>query len=768
MKNTFKKVVGLLLAVLMVVSVCTVAFATETETETVPTFENFGLTEGTGFNADKVVEFEGEYVIQMGEGRSTGSGNYNLKLADPTNPGQAFVAEDGKSYAVLFDYYLFAPVSFQVRPMAHPTTSGQRGDAYKDALTGYSTDFVGDGKWHTAAIPFDYKNVTGGGVTLNNIGLLHQCNVDIASPGYIKNIRIVEEDGKTGFGNDVLNISDNIDNSGNFVVGAGMSSNYQGVKYEDDGTTIKTEGQVILNADDTVTFRPITGLNKGGNIGTNGWYSCISPVTAKGQAEPYKLVAGREYTVSVRYKVATYHSPCSVGIGYSDYGKGSTQTYIVNKHVFSGVSDGWQTLTATFSVEKDSNFKVTLSATGNKANNSFTNIILDDIYISWVVDGASSNIVTTNYNDNGLYTYVAGYKGVDVTFADGANRDNLALGEKFLGWYTDANCTEAADKVVDGTVYAKYPTVFIDDFNALKNYASGNQKQGSVTLTDGTVTLVGNTGTGFVVPAYDDEAITPAKFIPGKQYYVSVYYKSVNGNTNSGVHINMITGDRYGTEGARTGNNLFNKLVLNESTNGVVSQYFTQAELEKKDKSGLVENMILRADTQDKVSVESVITRIAITDPALVEEQTSEEMLNMGSIRKEKVTEDAYTSAGIRFRARVSDATRDAASEIGFVAVPTAYLGEASIADYVATEGNKAVIAKVKSADKEIVYDIDNDFYQRGYVDYQMIMTGLTRNDTDKNLLGTKMTVALYVTIDGVTTYTDALSFSYNDIAKYY
>ena len=161
--------------------------------------------------------------------------------------------------------------------------------------------------------------------------------------------------------------------------------------------------------------------------------------------------------------------------------------------------------------------------------------------------------------------------------------------------------------------------------------------------------------------------------------------------------------------------------------------------------------------------------RIAFTDPALVEEQTSEEMLLTGSIRKEKTAEDgAYTSAGIRFKARVSAATREAASEIGFVAVPTAYLNGASVADYVATEGNKAVFAKVKTADKEIVYDVANDFYNRAYTDYQMVLTGLTKDGLDANLLATKMTVALYVVVDGVTTYTNALSYSYDDIAKYY
>ncbi len=194
MKQTMKKVVSLLLSVLMIVSVCTVAIATEAEE--VPTFKDFGVYDGTGIyysgmNRDSIVEFEGEYVIQMFRGHSSGSGNYNLRLADPENPDQPYTMVNGMTYTVMFDYYINAPVSFQTRPMKDPTATDQRGDAYQNALTGYSADFAGDGKWHTASFTFTYTTVTGGGVTLDNIGLLHQCSTDVLIPGYLKNIRIL-------------------------------------------------------------------------------------------------------------------------------------------------------------------------------------------------------------------------------------------------------------------------------------------------------------------------------------------------------------------------------------------------------------------------------------------------------------------------------------------------------------------------------------------------------------------------------------------------
>ena len=285
---------------------------------------------------------------------------------------------------------------------------------------------------------------------------------------------------------------------------------------------------------------------------------------------------------------------------------------------------------------------------------------------------------------------------------------------------------------------------------------------------DGTLSVNSCRDGGFRIPAYDAKISDGFRFPVGKQFSVSIYYKSISFEGADTVTLQFIRGERYGDGYIRNDSAIFNATVSATETPGVITQVITNREL--KNSAGEVIETLLYRGNNDSLKSTVVIDKITITDPSVVQEQTSEELLLTGSIRREKTAEDGtYTSAGIRFRGRVSAATRAAASEIGFVAVPTAYLNGASIADYVATEGNKAIIAKVKSENsKEIVYENSKDFYLRDQTDYQLIMTGLTVQGLDKNLLNTKMTVALYVVVDGVTTYTNTLSFSYNDIAKYY
>jgi hypothetical protein len=136
----------------------------------------------------------------------------------------------------------------------------------------------------------------------------------------------------------------------------------------------------------------------------------------------------------------------------------------------------------------------------------------------------------------------------------------------------------------------------------------------------------------------------------------------------------------------------------------------------------------------------------------------------MGSIRYENRTEDGYVSAGVRYRGRVSEQLRSRAVEIGFVAVPTAFLDKMTVAQYLEMGGDKAVKAKVKADGmNEILYDVITNNQTTSY-DYQLIVTGLTREGRTANLLNTKLTVTMYAVVDGVTVFGDAKSFSYNDV----
>ena len=139
-------------------------------------------------------------------------------------------------------------------------------------------------------------------------------------------------------------------------------------------------------------------------------------------------------------------------------------------------------------------------------------------------------------------------------------------------------------------------------------------------------------------------------------------------------------------------------------------------------------------------------------------------MVKEGSVRHEGVDENGnYQSAGIRFKSRVSSDFRKSASELGFAAVPTALLGDMTIAEYIALEDNQALTAKVKgNGMKEIIYAVSTDENGQKYYDYQMMIKGLTREGVAENLLDTEITVAMYAIVDGETVYTDTLSYSYN------
>lgn len=139
-------------------------------------------------------------------------------------------------------------------------------------------------------------------------------------------------------------------------------------------------------------------------------------------------------------------------------------------------------------------------------------------------------------------------------------------------------------------------------------------------------------------------------------------------------------------------------------------------------------------------------------------------MVKEGSVRHEGVDKNGnYQSAGIRFKSRVSSEFRKSATELGFVAVPTALLGNMTIAEYMNLADNQALVGKVKGEGmKEIVYAVSTDANGQKYYDYQMMIKGLTREGVAENLLDTEITVAMYAIVDGETVYTDTMSYSYN------
>lgn len=84
--------------------------------------------------------------------------------------------------------------------------------------------------------------------------------------------------------------------------------------------------------------------------------------------------------------------------------------------------------------------------------------------------------------------------------------------------------------------------------------------------------------------------------------------------------------------------------------------------------------------------------------------------------------------------------------------------------EYVKLSTNRAVSATVKADGmEEKIYDtVDGE--QGRFYDYQLILTGLTKQGISDNLLNTKITVIMYAKVNGNLVFGDTKSFSYNDV----
>ncbi len=576
MTQSFKKVVSLMLAVLMVFSVCVTAMAEEaTETPKELTALDLGVSAGddtklyddpTGVG-DKVFKAHGN------------NARHNVELADKAT-GKAFDTVADQFYTVKFDYYLEsltegANLSFDLYYGAFskydPSVLGSGKQMISSTRSGFSNDFVGDGKWHTMTLTFKafdavntYKDGTEivketvteeipvyeeDGVTpkLNEDGtpvvetITKEVEVekDIikeralpnlyltfysgkAYSAYIKNIEIIEETGVTGsYGTSIIPIANILDSKGALVKGGGMTSNY------DQGGN-----SVVLNDDKTVTFN-LKSMTKATTVGTNAWANCIVPTNVKGKPDNRVILyAGNTYTVTIRFKSEGNTSNAGISIAYAKntIGTGSSETIgVAKKTLNSGNTDGWETLTATFSVPADTLLKISITGAGTDDN--LAKITVGDIYLAHVHD-SFTNAKFYTMNDNGQPFGVAGYVGTDIDYV-GNNTDNAALGEKFMGWYEDAQCVNAAVKFGDVTsLYAKYPSTIVD-FNhmaAPKHPYGVNTGQGqSTAYSNGIWRIISSANIGGMIPVYDAAGVpenTHYAFKEGVKYEITYYYQA--------------------------------------------------------------------------------------------------------------------------------------------------------------------------------------------------------------------------------------------------
>ena len=137
------------------------------------------------------------------------------------------------------------------------------------------------------------------------------------------------------------------------------------------------------------------------------------------------------------------------------------------------------------------------------------------------------------------------------------------------------------------------------------------------------------------------------------------------------------------------------------------------------------------------------------------------------SIRGESGAGEAYVSAGLRFRAHLENdylAKVNAADEAGFIIAPeknTVAEGWYDISN--TSTGLIKSVAVKKPGMNEVIYD-EGD----GYKDYQLILTGLTKDGQQKSLKGTNFVSVFYIKTGDTYEYFYVRQGSYDTVKSAY
>lgn len=515
MKNTFKKAVSVLLAVIMVVSLCTVAITTASAEETT-TYQNHGIYSGSHAEDRFLVENPddpSETVIKM----PYGNGRYNYRLADPADLSKPFVVEKDKFYTVTFEYRIDSVgndatnVGFEL--YYGLTDTGGHGRKPASAKKNWAIyDIEGgniDGVWRSAAIHFKADPYvvtedvvtgqdpeTGADIvetnvvaTLNNIYLTFYNSVGVE--GYLRNLSIVEE---TDAGDTALvdittdmkkTLDHNITDASDY--GSGMA-----------GQLDEVTGNLVLSGGNSADFA----------TGSSSWVRHRCVVNSNGNR--VAIYAGTSYTFALKYRVVSNADWVTVGVGYAKTGTSATSAasqVVKAETITGGATTNWRYLTGTFT-----------PALNDGVTQAYPRIILSSsastgaIEIeSFAIAGSSmANVVVNAYNDNGAeITVKSGYKGTSVVVNGGNSAYNNDANEWFMGWYSDPNFNNTLDGKVpaqSGTVYARYPSTVID-FNHRGSYTKNYGHNIGSAVADnvkGTFTASGINTVGFMLPSYDD------------------------------------------------------------------------------------------------------------------------------------------------------------------------------------------------------------------------------------------------------------------------
>ncbi|MBO5746852.1 MAG: hypothetical protein J6S13_07150 [Clostridia bacterium] len=746
MTNTLKKILAMLLGVVLTVSLCSVAFAAISGGDAA-TLAALGISDGDSTKIVASPDGSGQKVI--------------LYDATGVRPNVELVNDwaAGTTYTVALKYWMAAEHtggSFRFYYGKGAAVSG------KTSSTSFSVDnsHIGDGEWHTVYVKFTY-NVPSSNTANTKVYLTFYSGGRFKI--YVKDIVIKAE----SFAN--------------------MPGNFDVLK-TDDGTALKNQtsftygsngmlNQSTVGADGSVIFKPSSNGHWKLSSHKAGTKTLVQFTKIQnGEHGRVSLMPGNTYSVSIEYKAVALRSGTNDGgliLGYLEKdgvtegytGGGSAPVYYVDAIKWTSINEEYNTYNFTFTYNGVGNADLVIAIPF-----SGQSVAIKSTQVVRKTENAELISIVT-YNDNGYITPVAGYVGSAIT----TKGSRGYLGEECKGWSSSPllNDTVTTYPAVDATLYAKYNTVVIDNFNFKYGMRSGydNYNASTASFNLGNSVKFNTTTVGFMIPAYDEVGNNDTtngnyewyKFTKGQKYSVALDVKDLTTGAKGNV-LAVTAATAGGSGGKRSTSNQGYLYSVAANTNGVDTQFGATFTCKFADGYN---NAIIRGTSED-ATLTMDIERIIITKVL-----DDEPIAKLVAVSKRDASEKK--TAGVRFKATVSQTTLANATEAGFVVVPADVLGGKTVQEYIEAGGVPAARCVNYNAAEgtNLIYGgYTSNYVDNGVAsasasyDYQVVLTGLTSlSDDTFDLRGLDFTVAFFVTTAEGTVYHDTYTTSYNTIA---
>ncbi len=571
MTHAFKRIVGLLLAVMLIFSVCTVAFAEES---TELTANDLGVTAGNNIALYDDPVVAGEKVFRL----NTTSSRPNFELADTVDNTKPFEPVAGKHYTVKFDYYLEANTNALDFTLYYGAISAYSGNYDKKSITGkmsgISTNFIGDGKWHTGAISFTAAEVKGkvNGVAdqvLPYLYLTYYAGEGKVMDGYLKNITIIEDDAEVDFSNNTYDLGYYFDENGDLKENLTYTRNTEFIPLTTTNISKNDAGEYVVTPSSD-TFEVTTNNRK---IAAYEYLSLPSSTGAL--AGSFGGFGAWNTVFVVKYKVTKIGDSGFAGLGVGRASDTSANTCLYNSVQHTSTTSEWKYYLAAIQGEASSVNKLRLVVAGIGSE-----IVIDTVQvaIAGYIHGdpkTGYNTGITCYNDNGALKVYAQYDGTSLIYAP----ENGYMGEESDTWCSDQALTTPVETTpVDNTtlstvgtktavkmVYAKYDTVVIDTFPTDMKFVSGWDTATTATNNYDSVALKSSGQNAmFMVPAYSgygtagSGAYEHYTFTKGAKYHLVMEFSGITPAADTTNRIALIAATSAGQSGGRDTDNIVN------------------------------------------------------------------------------------------------------------------------------------------------------------------------------------------------------------------